>query len=51
VSLQKQGYWLHNNPELDLQLNGAPVSEPALLKLGDCLTVNNDSTIEFIQVQ
>ncbi len=51
VSLQQQGYCLHNNPELELQLNGAPVTEPAVLKLGDCLTVNNDSIIEFIQVQ
>jgi hypothetical protein len=51
VSLQEQCYWLHNNPELDLQLNGAPVNEPALLKLGDCLKVNNNLTIKFIQVQ
>jgi hypothetical protein len=51
VSLQEQCYWLHNIPELDLQLNGAPVNEPAILKVGDCLKVNNNLTIEFIQVQ
>lgn len=51
VSLQEQGYCLHNNPDLDLQLNGTPVTETAVLKLGDRLTVNNNATIEFIQVQ
>ena len=51
ITLQEQGYCLHNNPELDLQLNGSPVSEPTILKLGDCLTVNKDFLLEFIQVQ
>ncbi len=51
VSLQEQGYCLHNNPRLDLQLNGAPLTESVILKLGDSLTVNQDATIEFIQVR
>ncbi len=51
ISLQDQGYCLHANPELDIKLNGLTLTEPTLLKLGDCLTVNEHSTLEFIQVQ
>jgi hypothetical protein len=51
ISSQEQGYCLHANAELDLRLNGLALTEPALLKLGDCLTINEDATIEFIRVQ
>tara|TARA_R110000772_G_scaffold63282_11_gene141778 strand:+ start:500 stop:1765 length:1266 start_codon:yes stop_codon:yes gene_type:complete len=51
ITLQDQGYCLHNDPELDLQLNGSPLTESSILKLGDCLTVNKHSLFEFIQVQ
>ncbi|MFL2840682.1 MAG: hypothetical protein ACJ0BT_02440 [Pseudohongiellaceae bacterium] len=51
ISLQDQGYCLHANPELDIKLNGLTLTEPTLLKLGDCLIVNKHSTLEFIQVQ
>jgi len=51
ISLQDQGYCLHANPELDIKLNGLTLTEPTLLKLGDCLIVNEHSTLEFIQVQ
>jgi hypothetical protein len=51
VSLQDQEYYLLASPELDLQLNGSVLTEPSVLKIGDCLTVNEHSTLEFIQVQ
>jgi hypothetical protein len=50
ISLQNQDYCLDVNPELDLELNGSALTEPALLKIGDCLTVNKRFTLEFIQV-
>ena len=51
VSLQDQEYYLLTSPELDLQLNGSVLTKPSVLKIGDCLTVNEHSTLEFIQVQ
>ncbi|PCJ43610.1 MAG: hypothetical protein COA71_01695 [SAR86 cluster bacterium] len=51
ITLQDQGYFLHASSELHLQLNGLTLTEPTLLKLGDCLTVNEHFTLEFIQVQ
>jgi hypothetical protein len=51
VSSESEGFFLHNNAELDLRLNDQAVSEPTLLKLGDRLTINDETTIEFIRVQ
>lgn len=51
ITSQDQAYYLEVSSELDLQLNGLTVTEPTLIKLGDCLTINDSSTIEFIQVQ
>lgn len=51
ISLQDEGFCLSPSPELDLDLNGLRLIEPAILKLGDRLTVNKHFTLEFIQVQ
>lgn len=51
ITLQDQAYYLDVSNGLDLKLNGLAVTAPTLLKLGDCLSINESSTIEFIQVQ
>lgn len=51
IGLQDQDYYLHLNPDLDLELNGLTISKPVLLKIGDSLKVNKHFTIKFIQVR
>ncbi|MDC1435884.1 hypothetical protein N8303_01320 [Gammaproteobacteria bacterium] len=51
ISLQDQDYCLLANSEIDLEFNGSTLTETALLKIGDCITVNKHFTIEFIQVR
>ncbi len=51
ISRQDQGYCLHASPDLDMELNGVALTEPAYIQLGDRLTLNQHSIIEFIQVQ
>lgn len=51
ISLQEQQYFLSADSDLELELNGTAITEPTALQIGDCLLVNQHSTIEFIQVQ